>query len=138
MGVMAEAEFYSLFTKIFHALDQDNPGCVRTGDLDKVLGGVRDLISNDWFSLSFEQVHITQRVGPAMVVSAYSVLYLTSTNSRRLAHPSKVPTRRWLPFCFTRPQRRGNCKNCTNWEEAAWRVRGMIHRQVFGSEQMVW
>jgi calmodulin len=47
MGVMAEAEFYSLFTEMFQALDQDNTGYVRAGDLDEVLGGVRDLISND-------------------------------------------------------------------------------------------
>ena len=47
MGVMAEAEFYNLFTETFEELDEDNTGFVRAGDLDEVLGGVRDLISND-------------------------------------------------------------------------------------------
>jgi calmodulin len=51
MGVMAEAEFYSLFTEIFQALDKDKTGYVRAGDLDEVLDGVRDLISNDRKSL---------------------------------------------------------------------------------------
>ena len=46
MGVMAEAEFYNLFTETFQELDKDNTGYVRAGDLDEVLGGVRDLISN--------------------------------------------------------------------------------------------
>ncbi|CAB9513198.1 Thioredoxin-like 2 [Seminavis robusta] len=47
MGVMAEAEFYNLFTETFTELDLDQTGYVRAGDLDDVLGGVRDLISND-------------------------------------------------------------------------------------------
>lgn len=47
MGVMAEAEFYSLFTETFQVLDLDNTGYVRAGDLDEVLHGVRDLISDD-------------------------------------------------------------------------------------------
>ena len=47
MGVMAEAEFFNLFTETFKELDRDNTGYVRAGDLDDVLGGVRDLISND-------------------------------------------------------------------------------------------
>ena len=47
MGVMAEAEFYNLFTAIFNDLDEGNTGYVRAGDLDEVLGGVRDLISNE-------------------------------------------------------------------------------------------
>jgi len=47
MGVMAEAEFYSLFTDTFQALDKDASGFVRAGDLDEVLHGVRDLISDD-------------------------------------------------------------------------------------------
>jgi calmodulin len=46
MGVMAEAEFYNLFTETFEELDVDGTGYVRAGDLDEVLGGVRDLISN--------------------------------------------------------------------------------------------
>ena len=45
MGVMAEAEFYTLFTETFQELDKDSTGYVRAGDLDEVLGGVRDLIS---------------------------------------------------------------------------------------------
>lgn len=51
MGVMAEAEFSNLFTSTFEELDEDGTGYVRAGDLDEVLGGVRDLISNDQTSL---------------------------------------------------------------------------------------
>ena len=47
MGVMAEAEFYSLFLETFQELDRDNTGYVRAGDLDEVLHGVRDLVSDD-------------------------------------------------------------------------------------------
>lgn len=47
MGVMAEAEFYNLFTETFQELDKDNTGYVRAGDLDEVLGGVRGLISDN-------------------------------------------------------------------------------------------
>lgn len=47
MGVMAEAEFYYLFTETFQELDKDNTGYVRAGDLDEVLHGVRGLISED-------------------------------------------------------------------------------------------
>mmetsp|Transcript_47976 Transcript_47976/g.71075 ORF Transcript_47976/g.71075 Transcript_47976/m.71075 type:complete len:565 (-) Transcript_47976:1-1695(-) len=47
LGVMAEAEFYSLFIETFQVLDLDNIGYVRAGDLDEVLHGVRDLISDD-------------------------------------------------------------------------------------------
>lgn len=47
MGVMAEAEFYNLFTETFNDLDEENTGYVRAGDLDEVLGGVRNLIWND-------------------------------------------------------------------------------------------
>eukprot|EP00980_Cylindrotheca_fusiformis_P028714 scaffold22639_cov105-Cylindrotheca_fusiformis.AAC.8 len=46
MGVMAEAEFYNLFKETFQELDQENTGFVRAGDLDSVLGGVRDLIGD--------------------------------------------------------------------------------------------
>lgn len=46
MGVMAEAEFYNLFTETFQELDRDNTGYVRAGDLDMVLGGVQDLIAD--------------------------------------------------------------------------------------------
>ena len=51
LGVIAEAEFYSLFTEMFEALDTENTGYVRAGDLDEVLGGVRNLISDDHKSL---------------------------------------------------------------------------------------
>ena len=51
MGVMAEAEFSNLFTSTFEELDLDGTGYVRAGDLDEVLGGVRDLISDDQTSL---------------------------------------------------------------------------------------
>eukprot|EP00560_Eucampia_antarctica_P007564 CAMPEP_0197828544 /NCGR_PEP_ID=MMETSP1437-20131217/5082_1 /TAXON_ID=49252 ORGANISM="Eucampia antarctica, Strain CCMP1452" /NCGR_SAMPLE_ID=MMETSP1437 /ASSEMBLY_ACC=CAM_ASM_001096 /LENGTH=622 /DNA_ID=CAMNT_0043429785 /DNA_START=103 /DNA_END=1974 /DNA_ORIENTATION=+ len=47
MGVMAEAEFYYLFKETFDALDSNNTGYVRAGTLDKVLCGMRDLISDD-------------------------------------------------------------------------------------------
>jgi calmodulin len=47
MGVMAEAEFYNLFTETFQELDKENTGYVRAGDLDEVLGGVRGLISDN-------------------------------------------------------------------------------------------
>ena len=46
MGVMAEAEFYNLFRETFQELDKSNTGYVRAGDLDEVLHGVRDLISD--------------------------------------------------------------------------------------------
>jgi calmodulin len=47
LGVMAEAEFYYLFTETFQELDQGNTGYVRAGDLDEVLNGVRFLITDD-------------------------------------------------------------------------------------------
>jgi calmodulin len=47
LGIMAEAEFYHLFRDTFAALDKDDSGYVRAGDLDRVLSGVRDLISDD-------------------------------------------------------------------------------------------
>jgi calmodulin len=47
LGVMAEAEFYYLFTETFQVLDKDNSGYVRAGDLDEVLDGVRFLITDD-------------------------------------------------------------------------------------------
>ena len=46
MGVMAEAEFDNLFTATFEELDEDQNGFVRASDLNQVLGGVRDLVSN--------------------------------------------------------------------------------------------
>ena len=45
LGVMAEAEFYNLLKDTFQELDFDKTGYVKAGDLDEVLGGVRDLIS---------------------------------------------------------------------------------------------
>jgi calmodulin len=47
MGLMAEAEFYYLFRDIFASLDSEDSGYVRARDLDRVLCGVRDLISDD-------------------------------------------------------------------------------------------
>mmetsp|Transcript_22827 Transcript_22827/g.28002 ORF Transcript_22827/g.28002 Transcript_22827/m.28002 type:complete len:635 (+) Transcript_22827:221-2125(+) len=47
MGVMAEAEFYFLFKETFATLDKDNSGYVQAYKLDKVLCGLRDLISDD-------------------------------------------------------------------------------------------
>ena len=43
LGVMAEAEFYNLFKETFQELDYENTGYVKAGDLDDVLGGIRDL-----------------------------------------------------------------------------------------------
>jgi len=51
MGVMAEAEFFYLFLDTFNALDKDNTGFVRAADLDRVLCGMRDLISQDQMSI---------------------------------------------------------------------------------------
>ena len=51
LGIMAEAEFYSLFTETFKELDKENNGYVRAGDLDKVLRGVRGLINDDHRSI---------------------------------------------------------------------------------------
>lgn len=47
MGLMAEAEFYTLFREIFQRLDHNQSGFVKAQDLEKVLCGVRDLISDD-------------------------------------------------------------------------------------------
>jgi calmodulin len=51
MGVMAEAEFFYLFLDTFNALDKDNTGFVCAADLDRVLCGMRDLISQDQMSI---------------------------------------------------------------------------------------
>jgi calmodulin len=51
LGLCAEAEFYNLFTETFQELDHGNTGYVRAGDLDEILGTVRDLISNDRTSI---------------------------------------------------------------------------------------
>ena len=47
IGIMAEAEFYNLFLETFRALDKMDTGYVRAADLDRVLCGVRDLITDD-------------------------------------------------------------------------------------------
>jgi calmodulin len=47
MGIMAEAEFYQLFTDTFSSLDRHNTGFVKAQDLDRILCGMRDLISDD-------------------------------------------------------------------------------------------
>jgi len=47
LGVMAEAEFYNLFTETFQELDREQTGYVRAGDLSEVLGGVQDLIADE-------------------------------------------------------------------------------------------
>lgn len=47
MGVMAEAEFYYLFKDTFSTLDKTNSGYVQAGMIEKVLCGLRDLISDD-------------------------------------------------------------------------------------------
>lgn len=47
MGIMAESEFYFLFNDIFASLDTNGSGYVKAMDLDRVLSGVRDLISDD-------------------------------------------------------------------------------------------
>lgn len=51
MGVMAEAEFYYLFLDIFEKLDVQKTGYVSAESLDRVLCGVRDLISDDRMSI---------------------------------------------------------------------------------------
>lgn len=51
IGVMAEAEFYYLFKETFASLDPDNSGYVQAGKIDKILCGLRDLISDDRSSL---------------------------------------------------------------------------------------
>jgi len=47
MGIMAEAEFYNLFLETFRALDKEDSGYLRARDLNRVLCGVRDLITDD-------------------------------------------------------------------------------------------
>lgn len=47
MGVMAEAEFYYLFKDTFSALDKTNSGYIQAGKIEKMLCGLRDLISDD-------------------------------------------------------------------------------------------
>ena len=47
MGIMAEADFYHLFKDTFASLDKYNSGFVKVSDLDRVLCGMRDLISDD-------------------------------------------------------------------------------------------
>jgi len=47
MGVMAEAEFYYLFKDTFSTMDKTNSGYVQAGKIEKILCGLRDLISDD-------------------------------------------------------------------------------------------
>ena len=46
-GLMAESETYQLFIDTFKTLDPNDSGFVRAKDLDRILCGVRDLISDD-------------------------------------------------------------------------------------------
>uniref|UniRef100_A0A7S4EIR9 Calmodulin n=1 Tax=Pseudo-nitzschia australis TaxID=44445 RepID=A0A7S4EIR9_9STRA len=46
-GLMAESETYQLFIDTFKTLDPQDAGFVRARDLDAILCGVRDLISDD-------------------------------------------------------------------------------------------
>ena len=73
MGVMAEREFYDLFTETFEALDTDKTGYVRAGDLDEVLDGMRDLISNDRKSIidvEDQEIHIDYEQFARMLLGA--------------------------------------------------------------------
>jgi len=47
IGLMAESETYQLFIDTFKMLDPKDTGFVRAKDLDSILCGVRDLISDD-------------------------------------------------------------------------------------------
>mmetsp|Transcript_13093 Transcript_13093/g.18750 ORF Transcript_13093/g.18750 Transcript_13093/m.18750 type:complete len:801 (-) Transcript_13093:361-2763(-) len=51
MGLMAEAEFYYLFKDTFSSLDKSNSGFVQARKIDKILCGLRDLISDDRMSV---------------------------------------------------------------------------------------
>ena len=46
-GIMAEVELYHLFLETFRALDEHDSGFVRAKDLDRVLCGIRDLVTDD-------------------------------------------------------------------------------------------
>mmetsp|Transcript_7917 Transcript_7917/g.11422 ORF Transcript_7917/g.11422 Transcript_7917/m.11422 type:complete len:575 (-) Transcript_7917:236-1960(-) len=73
LGVMAEAEFYSLFIETFQVLDLENTGYVRAGDLDEVLHGVRGLISDDRKSIidvEDKDVHIDYEQFSKMLLGA--------------------------------------------------------------------
>jgi len=47
MGIMAETEFFHLFKDTFASLDVHNSGFVKAYKLDRILCGMRDLISDD-------------------------------------------------------------------------------------------
>lgn len=51
VGIMSEVEFYHLFRDVFASLDKRDVGFVKAADLDRVLCGVRDLISDDRHSI---------------------------------------------------------------------------------------
>lgn len=47
LGIMAEADFYHLLKDTFASMDKYNSGFVKASELDRVLCGMRDLISDD-------------------------------------------------------------------------------------------
>eukprot|EP00548_Thalassiothrix_antarctica_P007149 CAMPEP_0194130402 /NCGR_PEP_ID=MMETSP0152-20130528/1447_1 /TAXON_ID=1049557 /ORGANISM="Thalassiothrix antarctica, Strain L6-D1" /LENGTH=639 /DNA_ID=CAMNT_0038824903 /DNA_START=35 /DNA_END=1954 /DNA_ORIENTATION=+ len=47
MGIMSETEFFHLFKDTFASLDIHNSGFVKAYELDRILCGMRDLISDD-------------------------------------------------------------------------------------------
>lgn len=51
VGLMAESETYHLFLETFQTLDRNDSGFVRAKDLNRILCGVRDLISDDHKSI---------------------------------------------------------------------------------------
>lgn len=51
VGIMSEVEFYYLFRDVFASLDKRDVGFVKAAELDRVLCGVRDLISDDRHSI---------------------------------------------------------------------------------------
>ena len=51
LAIMAEAEFYNLFVNTFNTLDVYNSGFVRGSDINRILKGINDLISDENFSL---------------------------------------------------------------------------------------
>jgi len=59
MGLMAEAEFYFLFTDMFNALDKFDSGYVRLQDLEDVLSGMTDLVSDEKINvIGFEDMNM--------------------------------------------------------------------------------
>jgi len=59
MGLMAEAEFYFLFTDMFNALDKFDSGYVSLQDLEDVLSGMTDLVSDEKINvIGFEDMNM--------------------------------------------------------------------------------